>query len=236
VEGVLRDAMHSKRRGPPVEWLQTAIALRSRFLRWGHWGPRTQERAARLIAQVVARLCGVPVWLNDGWQAYPAALLQVLGRGDQRRRRGRRARHPKPRLVPPRELFYGPVMREGKGKLLRVVRRVGSGGPRRFVRAMAHRGLGATLQTAFMERWDGTLRGLCAPRGDTPAAAPRVSVGTARGSGWWSTSPTVSCPIRACASTADRAPRPWPSGWPRGCGAPAMISGILSIPTPSAAT
>jgi hypothetical protein len=54
-------------------------------------------------------------------------------------------------------------MRDAKGKLLRVVSRVVHGGPRRFVREMAHRGLGTTIQTAFMERWYGTRRGLCAP-------------------------------------------------------------------------
>jgi len=49
-----------------------------------HWGHRTQESAALVIAQVVARLWGLPVWLSDGWKAYPAALLQVLGRVYQR--------------------------------------------------------------------------------------------------------------------------------------------------------
>jgi hypothetical protein len=165
VEGVQLDERHAKRRGPRVEWLPTAIAMRRRFLLGVHWGPRTQERAALLIAQVVARLGGLPVWLSDGWKADPAALLPVLGRVSQRRRRGTRGRHPKPRVVPPRALFYGQVvkMREARGQLLRVVSRVVYGGPRRFCREMAHRGLGATIQTAFMERWDGTLRGRCAP-------------------------------------------------------------------------
>jgi hypothetical protein len=165
VEGVQLDEMHSKRRGPQVEWLQTALAMGSRFLLWVHWGPRTPESAARLSAQVVARLCGLPVWLSDGWKAYPAALLQVLGRVYHRRRHGRRGRHPKPRLVPPQDLFYGQVVkgRDGKGKLLQVVRRVIYGGPRRFFTEMARRRLGTTIHTAFMERWYGTLRGLCAP-------------------------------------------------------------------------
>ena len=165
VKGVQVDEMHSKRRGPHVEWLHTAIAMSSRFLLWVHWGPRTQESAALLIAQVVARLCSVPVWLSDGWKAYPAALLQVLGRVYQRCRRGTRGRHPKPRLVPPRELFYGQVVkvRDATGNLLHVVSRVVYGGPRRFFREMERRGLGATIHTAFMERWYGTLRGLCAP-------------------------------------------------------------------------
>jgi IS1 family transposase len=165
VEAVQLDEMHSKRRGPHVEWLHTAIAMGSRFVLWVHWGPRTQESAALLIAQLVARLCGLPVWLSDGWKAYPAALLQVLGRVSQRHRRGRRGRHPKPCLVPPRELFYGQVVkvRNGTGKLLRVVSRVVYGGPRRFVQEMACRGLSPSIHTAFMERWYGTLRGLCAP-------------------------------------------------------------------------
>jgi IS1 family transposase len=165
VKGVQVDEMHSKRRGPRVEWLHTAIAMSSRFLLWVHWGPRTQESAALLIAQVVARLCSVPVWLSDGWKAYPVALLQVLGRVYQRGRRGTRGRHPKPRLVPPRELFYGQVVkvRDATGNRLHVVSRVVYGGPRRFFREMERRGLGATIHTAFMERWYGTLRGLCAP-------------------------------------------------------------------------
>jgi IS1 family transposase len=165
VKGVQVDEMHAKRRGPRVEWLHTAIAMSSRFLLWVHWGPRTQESAALLIAQVVARLCSAPVWLSDGWKAYPAALLQVLGRVYQRCRRGTRGRHPKPRLGPPRELFYGQVVkvRDATGNLLHVDSRVVYGGPRRFFREMERRGLGATIHTAFMERWYGTLRGLCAP-------------------------------------------------------------------------
>jgi hypothetical protein len=165
VEGIQRDEMHSKRRGPRVEWRHTAIAMRSRFVLWVHWGPRTQASAALLIAQVVARLGGLPVWLSDGWKAYPAALWQVLGRVSQRRRRGTRGRHPKPRLGPPHDLFYAQVVkvRDGAGKLLQVVPRVVYGGPRRFVLEMAGRGLRPSIQTAFMERWYGTLRGLCAP-------------------------------------------------------------------------
>lgn len=165
VEGVQLDEMHSKRRGPHVEWLHTVMAMSSRFVLWVHWGPRTQESAALLIAQVVARLCSLPVWLSDGWKAYPAALVQVLGRVSLRRRRGTRGRHPKPRLVPPQDLFYGQVVkvRDRQGHLLRVVSRVVYGGPRRFIKEMASRGLRPSIQTAFMERWYGTLRGLCAP-------------------------------------------------------------------------
>jgi hypothetical protein len=124
-------------------------------VRWVPGGPRTQENAALLMAQVVARWCGVPGWLSDGWQAYPAARLQVLGQVYRRRRRGRRGRPPQPRLGPPRARFSGQVVtvREGTGKRLRGVTRVVYGGPRRVVQEMAGRGLRPSLQTAFMERW-----------------------------------------------------------------------------------
>jgi hypothetical protein len=65
----------------------------------------------------------------------------------------------------PRGLFYGPVVkvRDSRGKLLKVVSREVYGGPRRFFREMAYRGLGLTIHAAFMERWYETLRGWCAP-------------------------------------------------------------------------
>ena len=102
-EGVQRDARHATRRGPPGAWRHTALARRRRCGRWGHWGPRPQERAALRSAQVVARRCGLPVWRSAGGNASPAALGPGLGRVDQRRRRGRDGRHPTPRVVPPRD-------------------------------------------------------------------------------------------------------------------------------------
>jgi hypothetical protein len=60
------DERHAKRRGPPVEWRQTALAMRRRFGRWGSWGPRPQARAALLMAPVVARRWGWPVGLSEG--------------------------------------------------------------------------------------------------------------------------------------------------------------------------
>lgn len=103
--------------------------------------------------------------LSDGWKAYIGALGQVLGRVRHRRRRGSRGRQPKPILVPPADLFYGQVVkvRDATGPLGQVVRRVIFGGPRRFFRQLAERGLGQTIQTAFMERGYRTLRGLRPP-------------------------------------------------------------------------
>jgi len=165
VEGVQLDEAHSKLRPQQVEWVHTALAMRSWFLLWGDFGPRTQATAAALIAQVVARARQLPLFLPDGWKAYPAALLQVVGLGYRPRRRGKVGRKPKPRLVAPPALFYAQVVkvRNQTGHVVEVSRRVVYGGPRRFGKQLRLRQLGETIPTAFMERWYGTLRGLVAP-------------------------------------------------------------------------
>jgi len=165
VTGVQMDEAHSKLRRRRAAWIHTALAMGSWFLLWVEFGPRTQDTAATLIAQVVARVQTLPLFLTDGWKAYPAALLQVVGVVYRRRRRGNVGRKPQPRLVAPKDLFYAQVVkvRDKTGHVVEVRRRVVFGGPRRFGKQLRLRQLGETIQTAFMERWYGTLRGLVAP-------------------------------------------------------------------------
>jgi hypothetical protein len=101
VPGVHLDEAHAKLRPRHLAWIHTALAMGSWFLRWVDVGPRTPEMASTLIAQGVARTRAVPLFLTDGWQAYPAALLQVLGGVDRRRRRGTVGRKPTPRRAAP---------------------------------------------------------------------------------------------------------------------------------------
>src|SRR5438105_3772435 len=165
VQGVQWDEAHSKLRPTQVEWVHTALAMGSWFLLWVDFGPRTQDTAAGLIAQVVARTRQLPLFLSDGWKPYIAALLQVVWVVYRPRRRGKLGRKPKPRLVAPKNLFYAQVVkvRDKAGHVVEVSRRVVFGGPRRFGKQLRLRQLGETIQTAFMERWDGTLRGRVAP-------------------------------------------------------------------------
>jgi hypothetical protein len=106
VQGVQWDEAHSQLRPKQVEWGHTALAMGSWFLLWVDCGPRTQETAATLIAQVVARTRQLPLVLTEGWRAYTAALLQVVGGVHRRRRRGKVGRKPQPRLVAPPALLY----------------------------------------------------------------------------------------------------------------------------------
>ena len=185
VPGVQLDEAHSKLRPKQVEWVHTAWAMGSWFLLWVDFGPRTQDTAAALIAPVVARARQLPLLLTDGWKAYPAALLQVVGVVYRPRRRGHVGRKPKPRLVAPKSLFYAQVVkvRNKAGQVVEVRRRGVFGGPRRFGKQLRLRQLGETIQTAFMERWYGTLRGLGAPLRRRPRCLS-WSRARHRGKGW----------------------------------------------------
>ena len=165
VQGVQWDEAPSKLRPTQVEWVHTALAMGRWLLLWVAFGPRSQDTAAALSAQVIARTRALPLFLTDGWKAYTAALLQGVGGVYRRRRRGTVGRQPKPRLVAPKHLFYAQVIkvRNPAGPVVEVSRRVVFGGPRRLVKQVRLRPRGTTLQTAFMDRWDGTLRGLVAP-------------------------------------------------------------------------
>lgn len=111
VPSVQLDEAHSTLRPRQVAWIHTALAMGSWFRLWVDIGPRTQEQAAALVAQVVARVREVPIFLPDGWKAYSAALLQVLGVVSCRRRRGKVGRKPHPRRVAPKHLFYAQVVK-----------------------------------------------------------------------------------------------------------------------------
>jgi hypothetical protein len=159
------DEAHSKLRWCRAEWIHTALTMGRWVLLWVDFGPRTQEAAAPRIAQVVARVQTLPLFLTDGWQAYPAALLQVVGVVYRRWRRGNVGRKPKLCLVPPKDLFNAQVVkvRDKTGQVAEISQRVVFGGPRRFGKQLRLRQLGETIPTAFMEHWYGTRRGLVAP-------------------------------------------------------------------------
>lgn len=88
VAGVQLDEAHSKLYPRQAKWLHTALAMGSWFLLRVDFGLRTQHIAARLLAQVVARVRALPLCLTDGWKAYPTALLRVVRVVYRSRRRG----------------------------------------------------------------------------------------------------------------------------------------------------
>ena len=126
-------------------------------------GPRDLATAAQLVASVA--LCapaGVvpPLLLVDNHTPYPAAILQVFGDVLHRRRKRRRGRKKDPGLKPPPGLLAGVVhkVRDASGDLVKV-RAAALFGRLKAVKArVAELGIGTTVNTAHLERLNGTLR------------------------------------------------------------------------------
>jgi hypothetical protein len=125
-------------------------------------GPRTLESARELLASV-ATCCqpGQPLLLEaDAHRPYPQAILDIFGVIRFRRRRRGRGRRKHPDLKPPPGLLVGIVHKvtDASGKLLRVNRRRLFGMRRDILQVLQRLQLGRQINTAHIERLNGTLR------------------------------------------------------------------------------
>ncbi len=144
-------------------WVHAALAVPSRFLIDLRLGPRTLESAAALISSV-GMACNhrsPPLLLIDNHLPYPAAILQVFGLIRHRRRKRGRGRRKHPDLKPPPGLMAGVVekVRDMTGNLLRVRTRALFGRKRDIVKQIKRLDIGEQINTAHIERLNGTLRG-----------------------------------------------------------------------------
>jgi hypothetical protein len=140
-----------------------ALALTSRFILDLRLGPRTLDTATQLLASVALScrdLAQLPLLLVDNHLPYPAAILQVFGVIRHRRRQHGRGRRKHPDLKPPPGLCVGVVhkVRDAAGKLLRVRTRALFGRKRDIVKRIQQLDLGRQINTAHIERVNGTLR------------------------------------------------------------------------------
>jgi hypothetical protein len=133
-------------------------------------GPRTLESAVLLVAGVAA--CGkdqpLPLLLVDNHLPYPTAILQVFGQIKYRRRRGcNKRRRKQPGLKAPPGLLVGVVLkvRDATGNLLRVRTRALFGRLKDVRRRIGQLHIGRTINTAHVERVNGTIRGQVARLG-----------------------------------------------------------------------
>ncbi len=144
-------------------WIHAALAVASRFLIDLRLGPRTLEVAAELVTSV-AMACGqaaAPLLLIDNHLPYPSAILQVFGVIRHRRRKHGRGRRKYPDLKPTPGLLTGVVekRRDPWGNLLGVRTRALFGRRQQIVRQIQRLHIGRQINTAHIERLNGTLRG-----------------------------------------------------------------------------
>jgi len=147
-------------------WVHAALEVKSRFLIDLRLGPRTLETAAELTASVAMLCCLAGVLLRplllliDDHLPYPNAILQVFGLIRHRRRKRGQGRLKHPDLKAPPRLLVGVVekVRNATGKLLRVRTRALFGGKKKIVRLIRRLKIGRQINTAHVERLNGTLR------------------------------------------------------------------------------
>jgi hypothetical protein len=148
-------------------------------------GPRTLETAKHLVASVALCCRGLvlPLLLLDDHLPYPSAILEVFGVVQHRRRPSGRGRKRHPRLKAPPGLWAGVVqkVRDAAGKLLRVKTKALFGRRRQIRQRVRELGIGQDINTAYVERLNGTARG-------QQARLARRTRQVSRGEGWlqWS--------------------------------------------------
>jgi hypothetical protein len=158
----------------------------SRFLIDLRVGPRTLELAKQLVASVALCGGGEPwplLLLIDDHLPYPAAILDVFGVVQHRRRPSRRGRKRHPRLKAPEGLWVGVVqkVRDAAGRLRRVQARALFGRRKTIRQRVQELGIGQEINTAHIERLNGTVRG-------QQARLQRRTRSGSQGEGWlqWS--------------------------------------------------
>ncbi|MHA0040626.1 hypothetical protein [Deinococcus sp. PEB2-63] len=137
-----------------VRWLATAVCVSSRLLLWG---TLAAERTHALIAGVVhqvhcaAQLQSPVLWATDGYGAWKTQVLRVFRTPRHTGRRGR------PALVPWAELHIVQVVKRTSRD--RIERRIAFGDLFEALHLIeASQGRSGTVNTAFVERLNATLR------------------------------------------------------------------------------
>lgn len=136
--------------------------MTTRFVLVMALGPRNMESAVQMLGHV-AGCCRekMPLLLVDAHLPYPTAILQVFGQVKHRRRHTGRGRRKHKKLKPPPGLLAGVVekVRDATGNLLRVRTRALFGRLKDVRRRIRKLELGTGVNTAHVERFNGTARG-----------------------------------------------------------------------------
>ena len=124
-------------------------------------GERTTESVQELVDDVKERLDGrVPALITtDEYSAYEGAILEAFGTEVVPPRTGKPGRPRRPYKVPPAGLNYATVHKtRKKGRVVEVATRVIFGTAATVMAALADSAASRTVNTAFVERHNGTDR------------------------------------------------------------------------------
>lgn len=123
-------------------------------------GKRSQASANLLLERVkYVSDDAIPFFTSDQLPAYLAALLHVYGEWLQPQRQGPRGPHPKPRKVPPANLYYAQVVKKREnGRVIEVSTKPVFGHPAMIQLLLADSATSTEINTSFVERQNLTMR------------------------------------------------------------------------------
>lgn len=143
-------------------WVWLAFAPESRLIIAFVVGKRSQACANLLLERVkYVSDKSIPFFTSDQLSAYPAALLHTYGEWSQPHRQGARGPHPKPRKVPPANLYYAQVVKKREnGRVVEVATKPVFGHPAIIQLLLADSATSDEINTSFIERQNLTMRQL----------------------------------------------------------------------------
>ena len=107
------------------QWVWVSFAPEGRVLRAAYVGPRTFQRALRLIQRTAAVVYGVPCFCSDGFSSYLPALVAVYYPIREFARTSQRGRPRKPVIESHPDLVYAQVVTHTQqGRLMALTQRV----------------------------------------------------------------------------------------------------------------
>ena len=140
-----------------IPWMAMAIMVSTRLWLGGvvseHRDHRLADRLLLMVQACCLPLCGLLI-LTDGWSTYPGSIRRAFR--EKVKRAGQRGRC---RLQAWPEIVIGTVIKKtAKHHIIEVVRRMAQGTIERAEELLALSAGGIQLNTAFIERFNGTMR------------------------------------------------------------------------------
>lgn len=138
-----------------------ALAAESRLVISMVPGKRTGENTAQLVADFAQRTGGSPPALitSDAYAPYATALATQYSQLVTPPRTGKPGRPAQPHTVPSPDLVYATVHKKReKGRVVEVTRKLVYGNADQLQAALANSTVSKTINTSFIERYNGTDR------------------------------------------------------------------------------
>jgi IS1 family transposase len=135
------------------------VLPRSGFIQTVHHGKRTQEEAEQFVKTIKSNSDGeAPLFLSDGWPAYPEVLASTYSHEEAVPYSGR-GRPRKPIRVVDNNLRYAQVIKHKEGgRLIEVEKRVIWGTEEEIINIIQQEQRGRAINTSYVESRNGNYR------------------------------------------------------------------------------